>query len=76
MSRLILQHIETQPIYQPLQLFSEHLHEWHELRITPNAVVAALGNMAGRELKPFEQRDAIDWLEVGIIGRIARQGEI
>lgn len=76
MSGLVLQRLEVDEYYRPLELLSEHIHEWAEREVTPMAVVRALGYLAGRELKPFEERDTIAWMNDGIIGRNRSQGEL
>jgi hypothetical protein len=76
MDGLILKRIESARIFHPLQELGSHIAEWYERDISPDAVVIALGSLAGRDLKPFEERDARVWLGAGIIGRNQPPGDL
>lgn len=75
MSELILQPIACSRPFRPLEQLSENIQVWTEKRVCPSAVVTALGYLADRDLKPFEERDIVNWMQDGAIGRTPIEGE-
>jgi hypothetical protein len=60
---------------QPLGYLGDFVDIWAERRVSPPAVVRALGHLVDRQLSDNEKRNATEWLIEETERHQARQGE-
>lgn len=75
MSGLILQYLDSAPVFRPLELSHQHSNEWAAAGISHNLVVQAIGIMTVRPLREFEERDIRDNMDRAIQQSLGTQGE-